>query len=311
MNTQTHKIWDDSLKRLIRANPQHFVSWLLEGAVFQNWASSELKNRTLEADAMLGVVLNGQEMYLHIEFQSKEDISMAQRLLEYNVLATRTLKRPVLSCVLYLRKSNNTAEPPLIWVLPDGLEILSFRFVVTKLWEVSVIELMETGLAGLLPLVPLAKDGGSHEVIDAMAKKIVEARQTELLPLAKLFAGLVLTKEADRHWLERIFAMYNDILEESWVYQEILEKGMAQGLEKGRREELRAEMRRLRAALLAIVQKSYPALLQPVEVVSEKISDPEVLQNLLVKIALAANRQEVQEILAQIPETSKGQTTTN
>ncbi len=51
-------------------------------------------------------------MLLHLEIQSKEDRTMAQRLLEYNVVATREHQCPVLSCVLYLRQDHWLAESP-------------------------------------------------------------------------------------------------------------------------------------------------------------------------------------------------------
>ena len=54
--------------------------------------------------------------------------------------------------------------------------------------------------------------------------------QPGLLEWAKIFAGLVFKDQADHEWLERKFAMYNDIINESWVIQE--------AVQKDRREEL-------------------------------------------------------------------------
>ena len=95
------------MKRLVRENPQYFVHWLLKGAQFKDFLSIELKSWTIEADTLLCVVLaDGKELLLHIEFQSTDDTNMAQRLLEYNVLATHEHKKNVYSCVIYLRKAN-------------------------------------------------------------------------------------------------------------------------------------------------------------------------------------------------------------
>ena len=88
---------------------------------------------------------------------------MALRLLEYNVLATREHKRRVLSCVIYLRKDSNIVESPLIWMTPDGRETLRFHFEVIKLWEMTAESVMQMRLVGLLPLLPLTKDGKRHE----------------------------------------------------------------------------------------------------------------------------------------------------
>jgi hypothetical protein len=46
------KLWDDLMKMLAGANPQHLVSWLLPGAHFEKELVTELKNRTIEADLL-------------------------------------------------------------------------------------------------------------------------------------------------------------------------------------------------------------------------------------------------------------------
>ena len=46
------KPWDDSMKMLVRANPQALVSLLLPGAKFQGEQDKELKARTVEADLL-------------------------------------------------------------------------------------------------------------------------------------------------------------------------------------------------------------------------------------------------------------------
>ena len=106
------KPWDDTMKRLIRAYPQHFVSWILKGAIYNDALSIELKNWTLEADFLLDVVYSGKPLLIQVEVQSYKDEDMAQRLLEYNVLATREHGRPVLPCLIYLRRDRKLAESP-------------------------------------------------------------------------------------------------------------------------------------------------------------------------------------------------------
>src|SRR5260370_40303350 len=97
------KPWDDTMKRLIRANPQHFVSWILKGAIFKAALSIELKNWTRERDFLLDVLQNERQMLVHMEFRSREDEDMAQRLFEYNVIANREHKRAVPACRVNLR----------------------------------------------------------------------------------------------------------------------------------------------------------------------------------------------------------------
>jgi predicted transposase YdaD len=284
------KPWDDTMKRLIRTHPQHCVSWVLKGAIFKAALSIELKNWTRETDFLLDVIQNERQMLIHMEFQSREDEDMAQRLLEYNVLATREHGRPVLSCVIYLRKDSKIAESPLIWELPNGQRVLYFHFIVIKLWDITADELIQTNLIGLLPLVPLTKDGGQYEVIDAVATKLANANEYNLLEFARRFASLVFKDGSDHEWLNRRFAMYRDILEDSWVVQEERREGKRDGL---------------RQALLAVVQARFPEIIDLMKKQIDGVENPESLQDLLIKISLAQNVEDATMALFALDKTDK------
>jgi DNA-binding XRE family transcriptional regulator len=284
------KPWDDTMKRLIRANPQHFVTWILKGAIFKAALSIELKNWTRETDFLLDVMQNEQQMLMHMEFQSREDENMAQRLLEYNVLATREHGRPVLSCLIYLRKDSRIAESPLVWELPTRQKVLYFHFKVIKLWEITAEELMQTNLAGLLPLISLTKDGGRYEVINEITTRLATAKEYNLLEYARRFASLVFNSESDREWLSRRFAVYKDILEDSWVVQEERQEGKREGLYQ---------------ALLAVVQARFPEIVDLTKKQIEGIENPEALQDLLVKISIAQNVQDAVQALFALDKTER------
>jgi hypothetical protein len=279
------KPWDDTMKRLIRAHPQHFVSWVLKGAIFKAALSIELKNWTRETDFLLDVIQNEGQMLVHMEFQSREDEDMAQRLLEYNVLATREHGRPVLSCLIYLRKDSRIAESPLIWQLPDGQKVLYFHFIVIKLWEIRAEELIQTDLTGLLPLVPLTKDGGQYEVIDKIATKLAAANEYNLLEYARRFASLVFKEGSDHEWLNRRFAMYKDILEDSWVVQE---------------ERLEGELRGLHLAVQDVIQARFPEILPYAKKQMEGIGDTELLRRVNVKMSMAQTAEEALQYLITV-----------
>ncbi len=64
--------WDSTLKQLIKINPQHFISWLLEGAEYIGELSPHL-NRSLDMDALHEVAVKGKHFAVHIEFQRRAD----------------------------------------------------------------------------------------------------------------------------------------------------------------------------------------------------------------------------------------------
>ena len=80
------KIWDESMRKLVRASPQAFVHLIIPEGVFIKERSDKLRNWKLEPDALLDVQVNGKAMLLHLEFQTHNDPSMPERLLRYNVL---------------------------------------------------------------------------------------------------------------------------------------------------------------------------------------------------------------------------------
>ncbi len=111
-------------------------------------------------------------MEMDIELQRDSDDEMADRLLEYNIQATRNDKeehRPVYSCVIYLKKHENIPVSPLVRTFINGEQTITFHFQVVKLWEYTAEEIKATGLLGLLPLIPLTKDGKRREVVQSFA----------------------------------------------------------------------------------------------------------------------------------------------
>ena len=91
--------------------------------------------------------------------------------------------------------------------------------------------------------------------------------------------------------------MYEDLLEDSWVYQEILQKGMGRGLQQGAERERALEARRLRQTLYTILQSRFPNLVQKPHALVERATQPEVLQALIVKVSIAHTAQEAQQAL--------------
>ena len=55
----------------------------------------------------------------------------------------------------------------------------------------------------------------------------------DLLALGYAFAVRMLTQETDQQWLKELFMSVENIFEGTWIYDEILQKGVAKGLEQG------------------------------------------------------------------------------
>jgi predicted transposase YdaD len=90
--------------------------------------------------------------------------------------------------------------------------------------------------------------------------------------------------------------MYQDILKESWVYQEIGQEFLEQGIEKGREEECQRQSQ----MLMSFVQTHFPEITALAKQQTEKIKDPEVLQSVILKLIAAQRLEEARQILLDI-----------
>lgn len=291
------KPYDDAMKKLVMGNPQDLVLWVLPRAQFGKQLPYELSVENIYADGLLQVSLDGKEFLLHIEFQSSNDAYIGERLLEYNVLASRQYGfLPVYSCVIYLKNHGDVPQSPFIRALPSGEEIVRFQYRSIELGKLTSEELLQTGLAGLLPLLPLTRDGARREVVEKMITGLILSEKTESLWIGYALATKVL--KDDLKWLRRRFAVFSDLLRETPAFQEVLaeglEKGLAEGLEKGLKE---GELRAQRQTLLAVVQERFPGIVDLAKMQADVIEDPEALRRLIVRMSIVQTSEEARQYL--------------
>jgi predicted transposase YdaD len=76
------KHYDAGMKKLVRANPQAFVDLVIPEATLLSEELYELESVQREVDTLLHVMIHGQEMLAHLEFQTYNDSRMDERLLQ-------------------------------------------------------------------------------------------------------------------------------------------------------------------------------------------------------------------------------------
>jgi hypothetical protein len=215
------------MKKFVGANPQSFIDWLHPGATFVRAFPTELQSRDIFVDALCEIILDDESLMLHLEFQRDIKAGMPLRLLEYNVFATRTHKKRVLSCVIYLIDDGIIEEPPLVWELADGTELLKFHYLSICIWEVNPARFTQPGKEGILPLVLLTKGNATPDVVEMVIERLVAAGKQDLLSTTRLLASLVFKHNpAYMDWLNRRFVMLRDILRDTEAYQEYCRKAV-------------------------------------------------------------------------------------
>ncbi|HCF84944.1 MAG TPA: hypothetical protein DEV72_07070 [Ktedonobacter sp.] len=317
--------WDSMAKRLIGANPEHFIKWLASEATFVAVLDLELKSKHLYADALLQITQDDKPGLLHIEVQAYRDPEMQVRLLEYNVLASRQYSHiPVYSYVICLLEVADVVDPPFTRRFLNGEEVHRFYYQVIRLWDIPAETLLHSGWTGLLPLVSLTRSGKQPEMVKEMIDRLAEANEWDLLAISRLIGGLTFKKGPEREWFRKRFDMFQDILKESWVYQEIgqefleqgyekgLEKGLKKGLEQGlelgreqglglgREQEQQKRVQGLRLVLMGLVETHFPEITRQAQQYIDTINDPEDLQTIILKISTARRLEEARGIFPEV-----------
>jgi hypothetical protein len=198
--------------------------------------------------------------------------------------------RPVYSVLVYLTPENDLARSPYVQEIPGTGMGHYFSFLVIKLWEVEREVLKRSGFEVLLPLLPLTKGGNTPQVVEEMASELAARDRSDLLELGLFCAGLVLKDEIDKRWLRERFSNMLDIIEDSWLYQEVTEKWLQQGLQQGRQQAFQQ-------AAISVLKTRFPELEQFATAIIETVNDPQRLQMLIVELSIAPSQERAKELL--------------
>jgi predicted transposase YdaD len=287
--------YDAVLKWLTEQEPQGFCEWLMsvlgqEGIVLTDThVLKELAPAPRHADLVWRITSpNGEEALLHIELQLEPESNMAQRMEEY---AARLLERehlPVIGVVIMLRRTSTIPAPPYV-VSWNGIDLLSYRFFVVKLWEMPQNVLLEKPFPLLWPLAALmAKADGTSvaNVGQQIANQKLGERLKELLiGYLGLLAGIQLDKDVVLEALRR-YPIVDKLWQSSSVGKALVEEAEARGRAEGRVEGAAQAARRMARLALegrfgALDQEALTALDKAEEatlaaLVAEMVAHPDI-----------------------------------
>lgn len=292
------KVYDDALKKLFRDNARDFVALLHEELYIDELLPTELDTEHIYADGLVRCYDRwGKAQLAHFEYQREKDERMGERLLEYNIRASRlNAYLPVLSCVIYLKKERNAPRPPFVKRALNGAEITRFNYISVNLWEMTVEEFVAQARdkPSLLPLLPLAEGGDEPAAVDIMIEELIAAKKTDLLWIGYALAAKVFDDE-DLPWLKRRFAMLSDFLWDSPVYQEIVSNAKEEGVETGKMEAFSSMHQRLSQHVLNAVTQRFPDLQSLARQCLETITIEDLLS--LSGIVMLYQRQDIEQAL--------------
>ncbi|AFY44936.1 DUF4351 domain-containing protein [Nostoc sp. PCC 7107] len=214
--------FDNVCKLLAEKHPGDFIRWLIaEESTDVKVLKTELSLEPIRADSV--TFLQTANKILHIEFQTltQSNPAVSFRMLDYSVRLKRQYKCPVVQVVIFLQETDD--EIAFTEQYLDDTTIHRYRVV--RMWEQDS-DLFLNNL-NLLPLATLSRTDSPPALLSQVAEKVAKIldRETKqnIAGYTEILAGLRFDKTLIRQMLSE------DIMQESVIYQDILQKGQEQG----------------------------------------------------------------------------------
>ena len=271
-------MYDNLCKYLIEQFPEDFAQWLLGEAIdLAILHPKELSNEPIRADSL--VLLQSKKVILHGEFQTRPDPYMSFRMLDYFTRIYRKFPhKRIHQVVVYLFETNS----PLVNEDCFKAEKTRHQFNVVRLWEQPSKQFMST--LGLMPLATLAQcpdQENPEQVLRQVAQQINDVENEELKANLTASTALLAGLKLDRQLIYQL--LRSDVMKESVIYQDILqtgeqqgiEKGLEQGIEKGLEQGIEKGRRSLLLQILPILRRLNVPVEQILNVVGVTLAELE------------------------------------
>lgn len=210
-------MFDSVCKFLVETFPTDFATWLLgEPIILTQLSPSELSLEPIRADAL--ILRQSEQVVVHVEFQTEPKPDIPFRMLDYRTRVYRRFpQKRMYQVVVYLQETGSL----MVRQTTFELENTRHEFKVIRLWEQPLDSFLES--PGLLPFAVLSQVRDRAQALRQVAEQVDQLSdrqmQSNLTASAAILAGLVL----DRALVKRI--LRRDLMQESVIYQDILEEG--------------------------------------------------------------------------------------
>jgi predicted transposase/invertase (TIGR01784 family) len=206
-------MFDNVCRFLAESFSADFATWLIgEPVALTELSPSELSLEPIRADAL--ILLQSDDIVLHIEFQTEPKAVIPFRMTDYRLRVYRRFPRKrMVQYVIYLQPTTSELVQQTAFVL----ESTRHEFRVIRLWEQPSDVFFST--PGLLPFATLSQTDDKARTLQQVADAIEEINdnriQSNIAASTAVLAGLVLDKELIRRLLR------SDTMRESVIYQDI------------------------------------------------------------------------------------------
>jgi len=230
--------FDNVCKLLAEKYPLDFARWLLpEEPQSVKVLKTELSIEPIRADFV--TFLKSENQILHIEFQtlstSRKPIPF--RVIDYYIRLKRLYTEcTIIQVVIFLQETED--KNAFINVYQDVNT--THYYQVIRMWEQDPVLFLNN--PALLPLAPLTRTNAPQDLLSQVAESVAKIEEIEIkrdiVACTEILAGLRFEKKLISQLLRE------DIMRESVIYQDILQKGEEKGRKEGeKRGEQQGEQR--------------------------------------------------------------------
>lgn len=284
--------YDNTCKYLAENYPADFARWLLSSDTSDiEVLKTELNLEPIRADSVTFLQISNQ--ILHLEFQTspKSTPPLDFRMLDYYTRLKRQYWCDIEQVLIFLQATSSEIVFNTQYV--DRKTRHEYRVI--RLWEEDPTPLLAN--PALLPLATLARTDSPQDLLEQVAAAVdmIEERdeRQNISACVQVLAGLRFPKNL----ITQLFR--EEVMQESVIYQDILQKGLQQGEERGKKKEalelnLRLLTRRFGAIEPEVQQQIRSLSITQLEELAEALLDfssPSDLVNYLVNISPAQPNQ--------------------
>jgi hypothetical protein len=282
---------DQGIKRLIQMFPGDIIAFARPGAEYVSAVPAEVAmERQLIMDTLFHARYHGFDCLFNIEAQTDIDREMPRRLADYAARARSMYGLPVISVVLWLKLKGNVPQPPFEeWL--DDLFISSHNFINIEVYRLDAREVLQLGMIGLLPLIPLMQNADVETDAAAMAALAQSMPAPLNLSASELLAVFIARQFNDQDLalsIFRRFFMSTELLEESPLYRAWIGKahadGVAEGITEGSAESLRESLRVVLESRFGAIDPDLLALIASLDIPTSRAALPHVATETLQEI---------------------------
>ena len=234
-----HQKFDIVAKDPFYTFPEDMLQFLMNGTDFEFVEHVDSNLTTVEVrhmDILIKIRLDGQPVLIHCEIQTDDSVqpNMVQRNVGYLGRCYERYGLPIYSFVLYLRSIAGVRDPGGYFQDVPGHRFI-VEYQVIRLSEIDGEEILQAQQPGLMPFTPLLKppigmssiEWTTHCVETTKSLTIDTDVKNNILVELWVMSGL-------RHERQDLITILSEnIVNNSSVYEMIIERGIEQGIERG------------------------------------------------------------------------------